>query len=242
MRSAASSITTLDAWFSRQGCRRRVARPARCTGRAAIIEVLERRQLLATITDSGCVHEISNLFDRGGYLAQLSYGGNGDPWGPGEAAAGMPDYGNWTRTNIEWDPDPSDGLDTGSRAVSLSFQAGDSGMVWTVDGQEIALDVGPTSVSTVFIQAVVGSQTGSPTAMLWQSATVSFCKDGALTDIASLGNFGPDQLQIQVPTSTEQLITVTPANPDNDKSSRARSGSRPPKELIRPQTIYTATC
>ena len=73
------------------------------------------------------------------------------------------------------------------------------------------MDVGNFGVGGVVIQAVAKSDA----AMLWQGATVSFYKNGVLTDSASLDSFGPDLRQN--PGIAEQIISVIPTKPDNTK-------------------------
>ena len=143
------------------------------------------------------------------YMAQLSYGQNGDMWGPREITVCGPNY-ETTGEYMMWDENPDDGVDSGWRQTGLSFDS--TSLKWGLEGIGVTQDVVETDgIDYIDIRTVTKNQA----AMLWKNAMVLFYKDGILTEQVDLGSFGSDTMD--QPALDEQILRITPENSDNDK-------------------------
>ena len=144
------------------------------------------------------------------YSAQLSYGQNGDMYGPMEITTSTPDY-NVQGDYMMWDENPYDGVDSGWRGASLSYDE-HSVLTWGVNGQGSTRPVAASDgIDYVDIRTAVKNQA----AMLWSNAVVLFYKDGVITQQVWLGSFGVETMA--TPGVKDQITRITPINSNNDK-------------------------
>lgn len=154
----------------------------------------------------------------GCFFAEARFGSNG--------GTGTPEYdvGSTTSNAVSgrtvWDSDLSNGLNSGWINVSLDAEAGggSNAVSWTVTGGTVVplLFSGVTYGIIDNVQIVAAVQ--FPAQMLWRSVLVKFYKAGVLIESFS-ERVGPqvDTTGATPPVAKEQVLTVVPAQTDNDK-------------------------
>jgi len=157
---------------------RRAAAPAA----ASRVETLEDRVHRSfTLTTNPYVTEISGY----SLFADICYGDNGDPWGQEEMGMGA-GPGVYLSSNLEWDDDLSDGLDSGPRQVYFRADAGDNlGVLWVDGGEMLAGAYNLDSIGGVMLRVAVMQPQMS---MTWESASIGFFNNGRLVRSEGLGS------------------------------------------------------
>ena len=146
------------------------------------VETLEGRVHRSfTVTTNPYISDISGY----SLFSGVVYGDNGDPYGQEEM--GMGDgWGSYHWSDLWWDSDLSDGLDSGSRQVYFRADAGDNlGCFWVDGGQMLSGNFELTSIGGVMIRVAVMQPQMS---MTWESASIGFFNNGRLVKSQGIGN------------------------------------------------------
>jgi hypothetical protein len=129
------------------------------------------------------------MIDASGYVAaaEVVYGTNGLSGSP-EAFAGT--TGDMDGGQVIWDPDPSDGFDSGWVPVSLHVKpgGGSEGLVWTVgDGLTTVTYSGADydNINGIVITAAVS---GAGMFMAWSSLQASYFFEGEMVEQIAVGS------------------------------------------------------